>query len=178
MRFNHHQWEQDNDSTKRLVTGVAVAAVAIIQNPSVVVAQQQNIVEVASGNDNFETLVQAVTAADLAGTLSGGGPFTVFAPVDAAFEKLPSGALNNLVADRAALRSVLTYHVVSGRLTAADLQGRDYVTTLNGERLRVRTVNGRVMVGSATVAMADVAASNGVIHAIDTVLMPPKPMRK
>ena len=82
------------------------------------------------------------------------------------------------MADRAALRSVLTYHVVSGRLTAADLQGRDYVTTLNGERLRVRTVNGRVMVGNATVAMADVAASNGVIHAIDTVLMPPQPMRK
>ncbi len=163
---------------RSLVTGIAVAAGAIIQNPSVVVAQQQNIVEVASGNDNFETLVQAVTAADLAGTLSGGGPFTVFAPVDAAFEKLPSGALNNLVADRAALRSVLTYHVVSGRLTAADLQGRDYVTTLNGERLRVRTVNGRVMVGNATVAMADVAASNGVIHAIDTVLMPPQPMRK
>jgi uncharacterized surface protein with fasciclin (FAS1) repeats len=163
---------------RSLVTGIAVAAVALIQNPSVVVAQQQNIVEVASGNDNFETLVQAVTAADLAGTLSGGGPFTVFAPVDAAFEKLPSGALNNLVADRAALRSVLTYHVVSGRLTAADLQGRDYVTTLNGERLRVRTVNGRVMVGNATVAMADVAASNGVIHAIDTVLMPPQPMRK
>lgn len=165
-------------TVRSLVTGIAVATVAIIQNPSVVVAQQQNIVEVASGNDNFETLVQAVTAADLAGTLSGGGPFTVFAPVDAAFEKLPSGALNNLVADRAALRSVLTYHVVSGRLTAADLQGRDYVTTLNGERLRVRTVNGRVMVGNATVAMADVAASNGVIHAIDTVLMPPQPMRK
>jgi uncharacterized surface protein with fasciclin (FAS1) repeats len=165
-------------TVRSLVTGIAVAAVAIIQNPSIVVAQQQNIVEVASGNDNFETLVQAVTAADLAGTLSGGGPFTVFAPVDAAFEKLPSGALNNLVADRAALRSVLTYHVVSGRLTAADLQGRDYVTTLNGERLRVRTVNGRVMVGNATVAMADVAASNGVIHAIDTVLMPPQPMRK
>jgi uncharacterized surface protein with fasciclin (FAS1) repeats len=163
---------------RSLVTGIAVATVAIVQIPSVVVAQQQNIVEVASGNDNFETLVQAVTAADLAGTLSGGGPFTVFAPVDAAFEKLPSGALNNLVADRAALRSVLTYHVVSGRLTAADLQGRDYVTTLNGERLRVRTVNGRVMVGNATVAMADVAASNGVIHATDTVLMPPQPMRK
>ncbi len=165
-------------TVRSLVTGIALATVAIVQIPSVVVAQQQNIVEVASGNDNFETLVQAVTAADLAGTLSGGGPFTVFAPVDAAFEKLPSGALNNLVADRAALRSVLTYHVVSGRLTAADLQGRDYVTTLNGERLRVRTVNGRVMVGNATVAMADVAASNGVIHAIDTVLMPPQPMRK
>ena len=165
-------------TVRGLVTGIAVATVAIVQNPSAVVAQQQNIVQVASANDNFETLVQAVTAADLAGTLSGAGPFTVFAPVDAAFEKLPSGALSDLVSDRAALRSVLTYHVVSGRLTAADLQGRDYVTTVNGERLRVRTMNGRVMVGNATVAMADVAASNGVIHAIDTVLMPPQPMRK
>ena len=73
-------------TVRSLVTGIAVATVAIVQIPRVVVAQQQNIVEVASGNDNFETLVQAVTAADLAGTLSGGGPFTVFAPVDAAFE--------------------------------------------------------------------------------------------
>ncbi|CAA9304676.1 MAG: hypothetical protein AVDCRST_MAG89-720 [uncultured Gemmatimonadetes bacterium] len=165
-------------TVRGLITGFAVAAVAMAQNPSALAAQQQNIVQVASANDNFETLVQAVTAADLAGTLSGSGPFTVFAPADAAFDKLPSGALNNLLADRAALRSVLTYHVVSGRLTAADLEGRDYVTTVSGERLRVRTMNGRVMVGNATVSTADVAASNGVIHAIDTVLMPPQPMRK
>jgi uncharacterized surface protein with fasciclin (FAS1) repeats len=165
-------------TVRGLMAGFAVVAVAAIQNPSTLTAQQQNIVQVASANDNFETLVQAVTAADLAGTLSGTGPFTVFAPADAAFDKLPSGALNNLLADRAALRSVLTYHVVAGRLTAADLQGRDYVTTVNGERLRVRTMNGRVMVGNATVSMADVPASNGVIHAIDTVLMPPQPMRK
>lgn len=165
-------------TVRGLITGIAVAAVAVMQSPNAAVAQQQNIVQVASGNDNFETLVQAVQAADLAGTLSGGGPFTVFAPADAAFEKLPNGALDNLLADKAALRNVLTYHVVSGRLTAADLQGRDYMTRLSGERLRVRTMNGRVMVGSATVATADVGASNGVIHAIDTVLMPPQPMRK
>ena len=165
-------------TVRSLVAGIAVAAVAVMQNPGAAAAQQQNIVQVASGNDNFETLVQAVQAAELAGTLSRSGPFTVFAPADAAFEKLPEGALNNLLANRSALQNVLTYHVVSGRLTAADLQGRDYVTTLNGERLRVRTSNGKVMVGNATVAAADVPASNGVIHAIDTVLMPPQPMRK
>ena len=158
-------------NVRSMISGVAVAAViAIAQTPSTAVAQQQNIVQVASGNDNFETLVQAVQAANVAEILSGGGPFTVFAPTDAAFDQLSAGALNNLLANPEALRNVLTYHVVSGRLTAADLQGRDYVTTLTGERLRVRTMNGRVMVGNATVAMANVDASNGVIHAIDKVV--------
>lgn len=141
-------------------------------------AAQQNIVQVASGNDNFETLVQAVTAANLAGTLSGAGPFTVFAPTDAAFDKLPAGALNGLLADQPALRDVLTYHVVQGELTAAALQGRSYVTALNGDRIPVRVMDGKVMVGNAMVVMADVDASNGVIHAIDGVLMPPEPMTK
>ena len=166
-------------TVRSMVSGMAMAAViAIAQTPSTAVAQQQNIVQVASSNESFETLVQAVQAANVAETLSGGGPFTVFAPTDAAFEKVPNAALNNLLANPEALRNVLTYHVVSGRLTAADLQGRDYVTTLSGERLLVRTMNGRVMVGNATVAMANVDASNGIIHAIDTVLMPPQPMRK
>lgn len=141
-------------------------------------AAQQNIVQVASGNDNFETLVQAVTAADLATALSGTGPFTVFAPTDAAFDKLPDGALDGLIANRPALRNVLTYHVVQGELTASALQGRSYVTALNGDRIPVRVVNGQVMVGNARVVMADVDASNGVIHAIDGVLMPPEPMSK
>ena len=141
-------------------------------------AAQQNIVQVASGNDNFETLVQAVTAANLAGALSGTGPFTVFAPTDAAFDKLPDGALDGLLGNQPALRNVLTYHVVQGELTAAALQGRSYVTALNGDRIPVRVMNGQVMVGNAMVTMADVDASNGVIHAIDGVLMPPEAMRK
>lgn len=141
-------------------------------------AAQQNIVQVASGNDNFETLVQAVQAGNLVDALSGAGPFTVFAPTDAAFDKLPSGALNGLLADRPALRNVLTYHVVQGELTASALQGRSYVTALNGDRIPVRVMNGQVMVGNATVVMADVDASNGVIHAIDGVLMPPESMSK
>jgi uncharacterized surface protein with fasciclin (FAS1) repeats len=156
------------------ITALA-AAVALTAAPA---AAQQNIVQVASGNNNFETLVQAVTAANLAGALSGAGPFTVFAPTDAAFDKLPSGALNGLLADQTQLRDVLTYHVVQGELTAAALQGRSYVTALNGDRIPVRVMNGMVMVGNATVIMADVDASNGVIHAIDGVLMPPEPMIK
>lgn len=151
--------------------GLAVASPAAL-------SAQGNIVQVASGNSDFETLVQAVQAGDLVGTLQGAGPFTVFAPTDAAFDKLPAGALNGLLGDRSALRNVLTYHVVAGELTAAELQGRSYVTTVQGQRLPVRVMNGNVMVGNATVVAADVDASNGVIHAIDTVLMPAEPMRK
>lgn len=150
-------------------------AVGIAAAPA---AAQQNIVQVASGNDNFETLVQAVQAGNLVDALSGPGPFTVFAPTDAAFDKLPAGALNNLLANQSQLRNVLTYHVVQGELTASALQGRSYVTALNGDRIPVRVMNGQVMVGNATVVMADVDASNGVIHAIDGVLMPPQSMRK
>jgi uncharacterized surface protein with fasciclin (FAS1) repeats len=157
------------------MTIAALAAVAALSAPA---AAQQNIVQVASGNDNFETLVQAVQAGDLAGALSGAGPFTVFAPTDAAFDKLPDGALNGLLANRPQLRDVLTYHVVQGELTAQALQGRSYVTALNGDRIPVRVVNGQVMVGNAMVVMADVDASNGVIHAIDGVLMPPEAMSK
>lgn len=156
-------------------TITALAAVAALSAPA---AAQQNIVQVASGNDNFETLVQAVQAGDLAGALSGTGPFTVFAPTDAAFDKLPDGALDGLLANRPQLRDVLTYHVVQGELTAQALQGRSYVTALNGDRIPVRVVNGQVMVGNAMVVMADVDASNGVIHAIDGVLMPPVAMSK
>lgn len=155
-----------------------IAALAAVAALGTSAAAQQNIVQVASGNDDFETLVQAVQAADLAGALSGPGPFTVFAPTDAAFDKLPEGALQGLLADRPALRNVLTYHVVQGELTAEALQGRSYVTALNGDRIPVHVMNGQVMVGNATVVAADVDASNGVIHAIDGVLMPPEAMRK
>lgn len=160
------------------IRATLTALAAVVGLAAAPAAAQQNIVEVAAGNDNFETLVQAVQAGNLAGTLSGGGPFTVFAPTDAAFDKLPSGALNNLLANQSQLRDVLTYHVVQGELTASALQGREYVTALNGDRIPVRVMNGQVMVGNATVVTPNVDASNGVIHAIDTVLMPPQPMQK
>ncbi len=144
------------------------------------------IVDVASGNDDFGTLVAAVTAADLGETLSGAGPFTVFAPTNAAFAKLPAGVVDNLVAnDTETLGSILTYHVVAGKVDAATLiaaieasgEAGHPVETVNGATLTATLVDGSVILtdaagGTATVTATDVDASNGVIHVIDTVLMP------
>lgn len=132
------------------------------------------IVDVASGNDNFSTLVAAVTAADLAGVLSGPGPFTVFAPTNDAFAALPAGTVDSLLLpeNKDKLISVLTYHVVPGRYPASSLVGkRGSLTTVQGGSLHVNGTDG-VKVNKATVIMPDVEASNGVIHAIDKVLLP------
>ena len=120
------------------------------------------------------TLVAAVQAADLVETLSGPGPFTVFAPTDAAFGKLPDGTVATLTQpeNKGQLTSILTYHVVPGRLTASDLRDGQMLTTVNGAQLEVSIDGGTVMVGGATVTQANVFASNGVAHVIDTVLMP------
>ncbi len=133
-----------------------------------------NIVEIAVGNENFTTLVAAVTAADLGATLSGTGPFTVFAPVNAAFAKLPAGTVETLVKpeSKTALSGILTYHVVSGKVHAKDLTDGQKVKTVNGQELTVSIKDGEVKINGAKVVMADVEASNGVIHAIDAVLIP------
>lgn len=130
----------------------------------------QDVVDVAVKAGNFNTLVTAVKAAGLADTLKGPGPFTVFAPTDAAFAKVPKAKLDALLADKAALTKVLTYHVVPGKVMAADVKAGK-VKTVEGQELTV-TTKGGVMVDNAKVVATDVAASNGVIHAIDTVLMP------
>ena len=134
----------------------------------------QNLVQNASGASNLTTLVAAVTAADLGATLSGPGPFTVFAPPNSAFAALPAGTVDNLLKaeNKAQLTSVLTYHVVPGRLSAADLRDGQMLTTVNGAQLQVRKMDGKVMVGGATVTQANVYASNGVAHVIDKVLLP------
>jgi uncharacterized surface protein with fasciclin (FAS1) repeats len=131
------------------------------------------IVDVASGAGNFGTLVAAVTAADLAETLSGEGPFTVFAPTDEAFAALPAGVLDALLLpeNKALLAQILTYHVVSGKVMAADVTDGD-VATVEGQTIKLSTADG-VTVNGAKVVTADVAASNGVIHAIDAVILPP-----
>ena len=133
-----------------------------------------DIVQVASASDDFETLVAAVQAAGLVETLQGDGPFTVFAPTDAAFARLGDDAIVSLLRpeNRDQLTAILTYHVVPGRLSAMDLRDGQTLTTVNGETLRVTKRDGTVMVGGATVTQADVYASNGVAHVIDTVLMP------
>lgn len=130
------------------------------------------IVEIASQNDSFDTLVKAVKAAGLAETLQGEGPFTVFAPTDEAFSQLPEGTLEELLANPEQLRRVLTYHVVSGRVTAEQVQGMSSAQTVLGQELGISVESGSVRVGDATVVQADVMASNGVIHVIDSVLIP------
>ena len=134
----------------------------------------QTLVENASAASNLTTLVTAVTAADLAGTLSGPGPFTVFAPPNSAFDALPAGTVATLTqpANKAQLTSILTYHVVPGTYMASDLMDGQTLTTVNGATLTVRKTGNTVMVGDATVTQANVRASNGVAHVIDKVLMP------
>lgn len=145
-----------------------------------------NIVQTAAANDDFETLVAAVQAADLAGALSGDGPFTVFAPTDLAFDALPAGTVQTLLQpeNKDALTGVLTYHVVAGRVTASDLigliqagDGHAVVTTLGGGTLTARLNNGNVVLTDAAdrqvlVTATDIETSNGVIHVLDRVLLP------
>lgn len=144
------------------------------------------IVGVAASNENFSTLVAAVKAADLVGTLNSDGPFTVFAPTNEAFSKLPAGTVESLLKseNKGTLSSILTYHVVAGKFMAADVvkaikdnNGKFVITTVNGEKLTAHIMNEKVMLqdakgNSSTIILTDVAASNGVIHAIDTVVMP------
>jgi uncharacterized surface protein with fasciclin (FAS1) repeats len=135
-----------------------------------------DIIDVAVGAGSFNTLAAALTAAGLVDTLKGPGPFTVFAPTDAAFAKLPAGTVETLLKpeNRAQLISILTYHVVPGDIRASQLLGKvTPATTVQGRRVIVNGQNGQVRVNGVNVVSADVLASNGVIHVIDTVLMPP-----
>ena len=133
-------------------------------------AQAADIVDTAVAAGNFKTLVTALNAAGLVDTLKGPGPFTVFAPTDEAFAKIPKADLDKLLANKAKLKSVLTYHVVPGKVMSTDIKPGK-VKSVQGAQLTISTVGG-VMVDKAKVVAADVAADNGVIHAIDTVLMP------
>lgn len=147
------------------------------QSPAASGAAMQDgdtIVDLAVANKDLSTLVTAVTAADLAETLSGKGPFTVFAPSNTAFGKVPKATLDGLLKPtaKADLTKVLTYHVVAGEYMAKDLKNGQKLKTVQGEELMVTVAGSKVTVGGATVVTADVDASNGVVHVIDTVLMP------
>ncbi len=133
-------------------------------------AQAKDIVDTAVAAGNFNTLAAALQAAGLVDTLKGKGPFTVFAPTDAAFAKIPKADLDALLADKAKLTSVLTYHVVSGKVMAKDVKAGK-VKTVQGSQMTVATKGG-VMVDNAKVTATDIVADNGVIHVIDTVIMP------
>lgn len=132
----------------------------------------KNIVVVAQEAGSFTTLLAAAEAAGLVETLTGVGPYTVFAPTDEAFAKLPAGTVESLLKDKEKLTQILTYHVVPGKVMASDVAGLTSATTVEGSDVAIKTENGTVMINDATVVTADVEASNGVIHVIDTVLMP------
>jgi uncharacterized surface protein with fasciclin (FAS1) repeats len=135
-------------------------------------AAEKNIVETAVAAGQFKTLASLLDQAGLAKTLSGNSRFTVFAPTDAAFAKVPKATLDALAKDKAKLRAVLLYHVAKGKLTASKVIKRKSIKTLNGDRVRVRVRSGKVYVGGARVTTPDVLASNGVIHVINKVLIP------
>jgi len=134
-------------------------------------ANAADIVDTAKSAGTFNTLVAAVEAAGLVDTLKGAGPFTVFAPTDAAFAKIPKAKLDALLKDKAALTKILTYHVVAGKVMAADVKP-GMVKTVEGASFTVKSMGGKVMVDKAHVTKTDIAADNGVIHVIDTVIMP------
>ncbi len=136
----------------------------------------RNLLDTAAANGSFKTFGKAVERAGLADTLRGTGPFTVFAPTDAAFDKLPTGKLENLFKpeNKDELVSLVNYHVLSGRESAATLGKWENARTVNGQYARIKMVNDKVTVDGASVTAADIASSNGVIHGIDQVIMPPK----
>lgn len=149
---------------------VAIFAVALFSNAQ---AQSKNIVELAAETESLSTLVAAVQAAGLADVLSGDGPFTVFAPTNAAFEKLPAGTVESLLKpeNKDQLVAILTYHVIGAKVMSTDLENGMKATTVQGQEVSIDLTNG-VKVNNATVTAADVNASNGVVHIIDTVILP------
>ena len=133
-----------------------------------------DIIDTAVAAGNFKTLAAALTAANLIATLKGAGPFTVFAPTDAAFAKLPAGTVEGLLKDIPKLTAILTYHVVAGKVMAADVMKMDgkSAKTVNGAELKISTKDGVKLNGTSTVVTTDIACTNGVIHVIDSVLLP------
>lgn len=162
---------------KNLTTLLAVGALLVSGAQSAMAGCgtcDKTIVENASSIDGFKTLVAAVKAAGLVDTLSGKGPFTVFAPTDEAFKKLPKGTLETLLKpeNKDKLVAILKYHVVSGKVMAKDVVNLKKAKTVQGSNVSIKVKEGKVMIDKATVAKADVACSNGVIHVIDTVILP------
>jgi len=157
----------------RFAAGFAVAA-AFAAAPASAQMLEKDIVDVAVEAGSFSTLAAALEAAGLVDVLKGEGPFTVFAPTDEAFAKLPAGTVEALLADKEKLTAILTYHVVAGKVMAADVVKLSEATTVNGAAVKIMVHDGSVMINNANVVAADVAASNGVIHVIDTVILPPE----
>jgi uncharacterized surface protein with fasciclin (FAS1) repeats len=161
---------------KKLIPFGVIAALALSVAGAPATArpsEEKNIVQTAQAAGSFKTLTKLVTKAGLAGTLSQPGPYTVFAPTDAAFKKVPKSTLKSLAKNKAKLRAVLLYHVVAGKVPSSEVVTMKSVKTVNGKSVRIRTSNGSVYVNTARVTKPDVNASNGVIHVINRVLIPP-----
>jgi len=157
------------------VAAVAVAIVGVALGTTLARAGKQDIVATAVANGQFKTLTAALNAAGLANTLRGPGPFTVFAPTDDAFAKLPAGTLDDLLKpeNKAKLTAILTYHVVPGAVTSQQVTNLKEAKTVNGSMLKVSVRDGKIMINNADVVKPDIETSNGVIHVIDAVLLPP-----
>jgi uncharacterized surface protein with fasciclin (FAS1) repeats len=155
---------------------VVLAVVGLAIGSTFARAGNQDIVDTAVGAGQFKTLAAALKAADLVATLKGPGPFTVFAPTDEAFAKLPAGTVESLLKpeNKAKLTAILTYHVVPGMVKAEQVTKLDQAKTVNGAVVKVATKGGKVTINDATVVKADTVASNGVIHVIDKVILPPE----
>lgn len=156
-----------------MVAAGAIALLAVPAGATATSAPKQNIVQIAASSPQFSTLVKLVKSAGLAGALSGKQKLTVFAPTNAAFNKVPKSTLNKLAHNKKLLKAVLLYHVVSGEVLAKQVVKLHSVKTLNGAKLKIHVRNGTVFVNQARVTKANVLASNGVIHVINGVLIPP-----
>lgn len=157
-----------------LIVGFAISAVAVADHHGMKKEPAADIIDVAVSAGQFTTLAAALDAAGLIETLKGDGPFTVFAPTDAAFEKLPAGTVESLLKpeNMDQLVAILTYHVVPGNIMASDVVKLDGATTVNGADIEILAAEGSVKIDDATVVMTDIVASNGVIHVIDSVILP------
>jgi len=165
----------------RLIAALAVVGALVVTSAGVAGAQSsttttptasKTVVDIAAGNPDFSTLVTAVTAAGLGSTLSGPGPFTVFAPTNEAFAKIPKADLDKILADKAQLTKILTYHVVPGKVLAGDLKKKQKVATVEGGTVVIKKSKKGASINNAKIVQTDIQGSNGVIHVIDTVLLP------
>jgi uncharacterized surface protein with fasciclin (FAS1) repeats len=160
--------------TRPLLATLFLVAVAPAQTRAQATKAESDIVDVAVNAGSFSTLVAALKAANLVETLKGDGPFTVFAPTDEAFAKLPAGTVESLLKpeNRAKLRAILTYHVVPGKVLAKEVAGLSAAKTVQGQSIKVTVKGGTAMVDNATVVKTDILAANGVIHVVDSVILP------
>jgi uncharacterized surface protein with fasciclin (FAS1) repeats len=168
--------EMKTSSWKTWLAGIAAVTMMLAASSAVMARAkaEKDIVDTAVAAGSFKTLATALQAAGLVDTLKGKGPYTVFAPTDEAFAKLPAGTVEDLLKpeNKEKLRAILLYHVVAGKVTAKQVMKMKSAKTLNGESVTIAVKDGKVMVNNATVTQADIEASNGVIHVIDTVLLP------